>query len=97
MTTMEWRLGYCQEGQSWCFGIGSGFRLGCPLSPTLLNLYVSGMVEELKGAWMRVKVDDKWCGALLFADDIVLLADTGVKLQDIGRGAGLCGKVEDEV
>ena len=46
----------------------------------IFNLYFSGMVAELNGARMGVKMDDEymWCGALLYADDIVLLADTGV-------------------
>ena len=40
------------------------------------------MLEELEGAKIGVKIDDKWCGALLYADD-VLLAGTGVELQDM--------------
>ena len=42
-----------------------------------------GMMEELEGGRMGVKIDDKRYGALLCADDIVLLADTGVELQDM--------------
>ena len=34
------------------------------LSPTIFNLQVSGMVEELEGARMGIKIDDKWCAAL---------------------------------
>ncbi len=45
-------------GQSRWFGIAMGRRQGCPLSPTLSNLYVFGMVEELKGTRMGVKVED---------------------------------------
>ena len=52
-------------------GIETGLRQGCPLLPTLFNLYVSGMVDELKRARMGVKIDDQWCGALLYAIDIV--------------------------
>ena len=43
---------------------------------------MSGM-EELKGARMVVRIDDKWCCALLYVDGIVVLADTGVKLEDM--------------
>ena len=32
---------------------------------------------------MGVKIDDKWCGALLCVDDFVLLPDNGVELQDM--------------
>ena len=33
----------------------------------------------VKGARMRVKIDDKWC-VQFYEDDIVLLADSGVEL-----------------
>ena len=42
-----------------------------------------------------VRIDDKWCGALLYMDDIVLLADTGV--EHVRCDAGLCGEVEDDI
>ena len=49
---------------------------------------MSGMVEELKGARMGVKI---------YADDVVLLADRSGASRYVGCGAGLCGDVEDEV
>ena len=60
-----------EAGQLKWFGIERVFRQGCPLLSTLFNLYVSGMVEELKGARICVKIDGK-CGALLSVNDIVL-------------------------
>ena len=36
-----------------------------------------------EGARMGVKIDDKCCGALLYTNVIVLLANTGVELQDM--------------
>ena len=61
-----------EAGQLKWFGIERVFRQVCPLLSTLFNLYVSGMVEELKGARICVKIDDEWCGALLYVNYIVL-------------------------
>ena len=34
------------------------------------------MVEELEDSGLGVKEEEEWCGALLYADDIVLLAES---------------------
>ena len=39
------------------------------------------MVEELEKAQLGVKLEDLWCGALMYVDDIVLVADSGMELQ----------------
>ena len=39
------------------------------------------MVEELERAQLGVKLEDCWCAALAYADDIVLVADSGMELQ----------------
>ncbi len=53
-----------------------------PFIPTIIiSLFVMGMVEELEGEHLRVKIGGLWCGALLYADDIVVLAESGEELQ----------------
>ena len=39
------------------------------------------MAEELERAQLRVKLEECWCEALMYADDAVLVADTGAELQ----------------
>ena len=39
------------------------------------------MVEELVRSQLGVKLKDLWCGVLLYVDDIVPVADTGMELQ----------------
>ena len=67
--------------QSRWFRVEEGLRQGCPLSPLLYSIYIMGMVEELERESLGVKVSGVWCGALLYADDIVLIAETGEELQ----------------
>ena len=50
-------------------------RKGCPLSPLLFNIYKMGIMEELERAQPGVKLGECWSGALMYADDIVLVAD----------------------
>ena len=38
--------------------------------------FVMGMVEELKRKGVDVMVEEVWCGGLLYADDIALVADS---------------------
>ena len=63
------------------FVVERGLRQGCPLSPLLFNIYMMGMVEELERAQLGVKLEDHLGGALLYADDIVLVADSEMELQ----------------
>ncbi len=58
-----------------------GLRQGCPLSHLLYSIYVMGMVEKLEEGDLGVKEGEEWCGALLYADDIVLLAESPKELQ----------------
>ena len=39
------------------------------------------MVEELESKGIGIKVEESYCGALLFADDIVLLAESEEELE----------------
>ena len=67
--------------QSRWFKMENGLRQGCPLSPLLYSIYVMGMVEKLEEEGLGVKQGDYWCGALLYADDVVLLAESPDELQ----------------
>ena len=69
-----------------------GVRQGCPSSPILFNLYINDLVDELEmegrgGVQIPgIKTTGKRVGALLFADDLAILADSEEQLRAmIGR------------
>ena len=48
------------------------------------------MVEELKRAQLGVKLDGRWCAALMYADGIVLVVNSGDEAADyVGGGSSM--------
>ena len=60
--------------QSRWFKVDKRLRQGCALSPLLHSIYQMGLVEKLEEEGLGEREGDFWCGALLYADDSVLLA-----------------------
>ena len=46
------------------------------LSPTLFNLFINGLIEEIKKLGLAVKCGELFLALLMFADDIALVAET---------------------
>ena len=63
------------------FDIESRLRQSCPLSPLLFNICVTGMVEESERSQLGFKLAYHWYGTFIYADDIVLVAGSGMELQ----------------
>ena len=58
----------------------SGVNQDCLLSPTLFNLFINGLIEELKKLGL-VKFDELILALLMFADGIAPMAETEQDLQ----------------
>ena len=57
-------------------------RQGCPLSPTLFNIYINELAKTLEqSAAPGLSLNDSEIKFLLFADDLVLLSTTEFGLQ----------------
>ena len=56
-------------------------RQGDVLSPFLFNVFVEALVDRLREKGLGIKVEGTTVGIMLFADDIVLLADDEATMQ----------------
>ena len=65
------------------FPVLSGVKQGCNLSPTLFAVYINDLAEEIKASGIGVHYDDDVIGILLYADDVVLLAESEKDLQTL--------------
>ena len=63
------------------FNVSSGVRQGDPLSPTLFSLYINDLTCELKQAGPMMQLGNVNLNILLYADDMVLLAENEDNLQ----------------
>jgi hypothetical protein len=63
------------------FTTSVGLPQGAVLSPLLYALFINGLAEQLKQQNLGMLYCDRRIGILLYADDIVLLAETPEQLQ----------------
>lgn len=64
------------------FQTGTGVKQGDTLSPTLFSVYINDLVHVLKDTNIGIHIhEDLLVNALLYADDLVLLAETENDLQ----------------
>jgi hypothetical protein len=72
------------EGQTEWFELSTGVRQGCVMSPILFSLFINGLAREIKKRGKGVKMGSTRVKLLLYADDIVLLAEP-VRLTEHAR------------
>ena len=63
------------------FDLHTGVRQGCVMSPILFSFFINGLAREIKENTRGVRVGDTQVRLLMYADDIVLLAETKRDLQ----------------
>ncbi len=66
------------------FRVGAGVHQGDSLSPTLFALFINDLAIEIKDSQQGVFIDeDVYIPILLYADDVVLIAPTHEKCQNM--------------
>ena len=60
-----------------------GLRQGCTLSPLLFSLYLEEFTRRVKGTGLGIKIGEDLLTLLLFADDIILVAESPEDLQKL--------------
>ena len=69
-----------------------GVRQGCVMSPNLFSLFINGMAERVKKGTRGIRAE-KELKILLFADDVVLMAE---KEEDMDRMLSVANKYSKE-
>ena len=75
----SWRKGQNKvEGmESKWFGVRKGVRQGCTQSPWIFNVFMDNVVREARRECIReVVLSTGTVGLLMFADDVVMMAET---------------------
>ena len=63
------------------FAVNTGLRQGCMLSPILFVIVIDELAREVKRTGKGVMIGNTKINILLYADDIVLIAENSEDLQ----------------
>ena len=70
-------------GLSDWFEVTAGVRQGCILSPLLYDIFIDGLAKEISSKCKGIEMDNVCIKQLLYADDIVLIANSAEDLQQM--------------
>ena len=65
------------------FEVNCGLKQGCILSPMLFNLFINDLTCHINDVGSGISVGDTSLSILLYADDIVFMANSELKLQSL--------------
>lgn len=80
-------------GHTRWFEVGLGVRQGDVMSPVLFLIFMEELVTRMKRECVGMKIEEKILSLLLFADDIVLMAE---KKEDLEKQMEVLGKWSKE-
>jgi hypothetical protein len=65
------------------FSLDRGVRQGCPMSPTLFEIFIEDLSESLRTHGITVPGLREIVASLLFADDVAILAESAQQLKSL--------------
>ena len=65
------------------FPIQQGVRQGSILSPLLYSIYVDNLILTLEASGYGTSINNIYCGAIMYADDLALISDSPQGLQSM--------------
>ena len=65
------------------FEVNLGLEQGCLLSPLLFNFYINDLIDKIKNLDLGDNINGEKLSILLYADDIVLLAENERDMQSL--------------
>jgi hypothetical protein len=71
------------------FKVAQGVAQGCPLSTTLFAIFVDDLLHELHARGVGIPVQDSVVSSFMFADDLVVVAESQQNLQLLITAVGL--------
>ena len=61
------------------FNLDSGLKQGCILSCIMFNIYVNSLIDDIHALNIGIDIDNDKFAILLYADDVILLAENKKK------------------
>ena len=69
------------QARSRCFGIVNGTRQGSVLSPALISIFTDDLLISLRRSVVGCHLGNVFCGAVGYADDLLLLAPSSSAME----------------
>ncbi|NRA93460.1 MAG: reverse transcriptase family protein, partial [Psychroserpens sp.] len=70
------------------FNVDEGVRQGCVLSPILFSIFINKLAKDIINSGLGIPIKGRKVALLLYADDIVLIANSR---KDLNRGLEIAG------
>jgi hypothetical protein len=65
------------------FSVNAGLKQGCVLSTVMFNIFINNLIDDIKSLNIGIDIDGENIAILLYADDVVLMAENTEDIQKL--------------
>lgn len=65
------------------FNVNTGLKQGCVLSTVMFNIFINNLIDDIKSLNIGIDIDGEKIAILLYADDVVLMAENTEDMQKL--------------